>query len=96
MILLLFIDIYLNNRHSDYLLNNQDGSSIRELIIIIGIVTIIYLLLHQINQNNDFNMYNKILILIMVIDIIISIFFVSKQIINNGLETLENQFELIK
>jgi hypothetical protein len=96
MILLLFIDIYLNNRHTDYLLNNPDDSSIKELIIIIGIVTIIYLLLHQINQNNDFNIYNKILILIMVIDIILSIFFVSKQIINNSLATMENQLELIK
>ena len=58
-------------------INNNSICSIKKLIIIISMVSLIYLLLHQINIDSQSKLYNKILIIIMIIDIVISLFFLS-------------------
>jgi hypothetical protein len=84
MILLIFIDMYVLNEDSIFLyetsndkINNNSICSIKKLIIIISMVSLIYLLLHQINIDSQSKLYNKILIIIMIIDIVISLFFLS-------------------
>ena len=103
MILLSFIEIYLINKdinkydfdvpnlNEDIIIN--DTNNIKNIIIIITLTSLIYLLLHQVNQSAIhgisspfiFCVYNKILIGIMIVDIIISLFFISKYIINYGI-----------
>jgi len=102
MIFLTFLEIYLMNnvepitslREGSLPLENsfisQDKDFIKEIIIICSFGLLIYLLLHQANQFNDFPfkfcMYNKVLFTIMIIDIIICLFFVSKHLINYNLK----------
>ena len=90
MILLYFLELYILHDDNYYLekLNDQNtyGVSIKKLIIAFSFALIIYLLLHQINQQNnkfEFKLYNKLLILFMLIDIVTCLFFTSKMIINN-------------
>ena len=58
------------------------------MIITCTFGSLIYLLLHQVNQISEssfkFYMYNKILITIMIIDIIICLFYISKHLVNYG------------
>jgi hypothetical protein len=66
--------------------NNFFNINIKKLIISLGFAFIIYLMIHLINQNSDkfqFTLYNKLLIIFMLVDIIISLFFISKIIIND-------------
>lgn len=94
MILLCFVDLFLSNKHLTKNLDDneyQTNNDIKQLIIIIGLVTIIYLILHQVNQTGDFEfkLYNKLMFVVMLIDIVISMFFLSKLIINNSMNNLE-------
>jgi len=80
-----------SNSSTDILQNNtllSDNDYIKEIIIICTFGTLIYLVLHQVNQvagsSFKFCMYNKVLICIMIIDIIICLFFVSKYLVNYG------------
>lgn len=103
MIFLCLLEIYLNNIYiqtnnysfekNKQIDNNnivQTYEYIKNIIIICTFGSLIYLLLHQINQNNDtnfrFEMYNKIIICIMIIDILICLFFLSKYLINYGID----------
>jgi hypothetical protein len=90
MILLYFLELYILNKQNYYIetINNNNffNINIRKLIISFGFAIIIYLMLHLVNQNSNkynFETYNKILIILMLIDIIISLFFISKLIIND-------------
>ena len=89
MIFLTFLEIYLiNNAEINSDINN-DKNYIKEIIIICTFGSLIYLLLHQANQLNDnvfkFSIYNKILCMIMIIDIIICLYYVSKHLVNYGM-----------
>ena len=89
MIFLTFLEIYLiNNAEINSDINN-DKNYIKEIIIIFTFGSLIYLLLHQANQLNDnvfkFSIYNKILCMIMIIDIIICLYYVSKHLVNYGM-----------
>jgi len=95
MIFLSLIEIYLINfsENTDENLretDNYDYNYIKNIIIICTFGSIIYLLLHQVNQNTDtvfkFEMYNKIIICIMIVDILICLFFISKYLINYGVK----------
>ena len=92
MILLYFIEINILN---DKLSNNEKpfNINIKKTIIAVGFTAIMYLLLHQINQSNngsfEFKNYNKLLILLMLIDVIITLFFLSKYIISDLIDTIK-------
>ena len=84
MILLYFIEINILNNYDNLEKCKSFNINIKKMIITIGFTIIMYLLLHQVNQNNTsfkFELYNKLLILMMLIDFVISLFFLSKFII---------------
>ena len=91
MILLYFIEINILNNYENLDKCKSFNINIKKMIITIGFTLIVYLLLHQINQNNStfqFETYNKLLIIIMLIDIIISLFFLSKFIITDIIDNI--------
>jgi hypothetical protein len=95
MILLYFIEINILN--DDNIISNPSHKSfninIKKMIIAFGFTCIMYILLHQINQNNngqfEFKTYNKMLIIFMLVDIVISLFFLSKFIIANLIDIVK-------
>ena len=91
MIFLIFMEIYLMNNIINI---NHDENYIKDIIIVCTLGSIIYLLLHQANQvlntSFKFQIYNKMLIGIMIVDIIICLFFISKYLVNYGVNMTEN------
>lgn len=99
MILLLFIDQYFNNinfiKKNNHDVKINDFFRAKELIILIGIVSIIYLLLYSVsfieNKLINIKLYNNILIAIIIIDLVVSSFFMCNKIINIGIYNIESK-----
>lgn len=84
MILFSFVDSYIKLLKSC----NNDKLKIKEFCILFGLAFIIYIVLNQINQNDhefDFKIYNKILLIILLIDLIISLTYIFRFAISNNL-----------
>lgn len=95
MILLYFLELGILNdiQYNEHKFNID----IKNLMIAVGFTCLIYILLHQINQDNDdfkFKTYNKLIIIFMIIDILLSLFFLSKKIIFNITSLTNVQSEL--
>lgn len=102
MIFFSLVDGYLRNFQMIKLYNSVDNPNmtaivIKDASIIIGLVLIIYLLLQQVNQSSncefEFKFYNKILFVVMLIDVIIAISYVFRHIINNSIQELDKQLK---
>ena len=91
MILLYFIEINILNNYDNLEKSKSFSINIKKMILTVGFTIIMYLLLHQINQKNTsfkFETYNKLLIIIMLIDFVISLFFLSKFIIADIIDNI--------
>lgn len=84
----------INSINNDVVPSIRNNYNVKEIIITCSMSLLIYLLLHQVNQDSassfKFCMYNKILICIMIIDILICLFFISKHIINIGMSFMKD------
>ena len=101
MILLLFIDRLLNNislinKIKPLNENGNENTIIKQIIIICGIVSLIYLLIYSINniENSYINvkLYNNLLITLIIIDLILTSFFLCNYLINIGIYKIESIF----
>ena len=92
MILFSFIDSYIRTAN---LLSNDDNwkskISIKEFSIIVGLALIIYIVLNQINQHEhyEFKLYNKIILIVLLTDVIVTLTYVFRYVINHSMDDLD-------
>lgn len=96
MILFSFIDSYI--RTANALSNDNSWKnkiSVKEFSIIFGLAFIIYIVLNQINQsdNHEFKLYNKIILIILLIDVIITLTYVFRFVINHSMDDLDEKLK---
>ena len=96
MILFSFIDSYIRTAN---LLTNDDSwktkISVKEFSIIFGLVFIIYIVINQINQldSYEFKLYNKIILMILLIDIIITLTYIFRYVVNHSMDDLDEKLK---
>ena len=96
MILFSFIDSYIRTAN---LLSNDNSwknkISIKEFSIIFGLAFIIYIVLNQINQLDtyEFKLYNKIILIVLLIDVIVTLTYIFRYVINHSMDDLDEKLK---
>jgi hypothetical protein len=93
MILFSFIESYIKTSTST---DWKGKLNIKEFVTVFGISIAIYILMNQINQNSEhfeFKMYNKILFVLILVDLVLTATYIFRYVINNSMDDIDNNLK---